>query len=113
MIVLPFEAWWCCLNPRERNTLAALAPFYGINSTYVGRATFDAIVTLTGENSSIEMLEYFMIHYSLRYEDIPCGEDCIIEAVVWTDQFWAAMYLFSLTDAFICLARCKLLTFPL
>lgn len=113
MVVEPFEKWWCCLNPRERNTLAALAPFWAINPTYVGRATFDAIVALTGEASSIKMLEYFMLHYSLEYQLIPCGEDCWIDAVVWVDGFWAALYLFAQTDSFICAKPCTLLTFPL
>ncbi len=88
-------------------------PFYGINPTYVGRATFDAIVALTGEAASINMLAFFLEHYSLRYEQIPCGEDCWIDAVVWMDDFWPLLYLFAQTNAFICSKPCTLLTFPL
>jgi len=112
LIYEPFSAWWCCLNPRERNTLIALVSLWFTNPTYVGRATFDVIVALTGEGSSIKMLEYFMLHYSLQYQDIPCGEDCIIEAVIWTSDFWPALYAFSLTDEFICANPCMNLTFP-
>lgn len=112
MVVEPFESWWCCLNPRERNTLSALVPLWFVNPTYVGRATFDAIAALTGESSSIKMLESFMLTYSLRYELIPCGEDCFIDAVVWTDEFWALLYVFAQTGAFICSKPCTYLTFP-
>ena len=54
-----------------------------------------------------------MLTYSLRYELIPCGEDCFIDAVVWTDEFWPTLYVFAQTDAFICAKPCTFLTFPL
>jgi hypothetical protein len=90
-----------------------LIPIWFTNPTYVGRATFDSICTLTGENSSIKMLEYFMLLYGLHYELIPCGEDCWIDAVVFDFAIWGELYAFAQTDPFICAKRCKLLTFPL
>lgn len=59
------------------------------------------------------MLEYFELHYGLEHVLIPCGEDCVIDAEVFVGDFWPALYVFSLTDGFICTAKCKLLTFPL
>jgi len=109
----PFSAWWCCLHPRERTTLVALNTLWFTNPTYVERTTFDILVGLTGESSSINMLEYFMLHYGLEYQDIPCGEDCVIHAVVFTGGFWFQLYTFSLTDEYICSVPCKILTFPL
>lgn len=111
-MVEPFELWWCCLNPRERNTLVALVISWLTNPTYIGRASFDLIVATTGENSSITMLEYFMLHYGLEYELIPCGEDCFIDAVVFTSGFWAQLAVFSTSGSFICAGRCKNLVFP-
>lgn len=113
MLYQPFSTWWCCLRPQERNTLSVLAAMWFVNPTYVERSVYDALVTLTGENSSIKMLEWFELHYGLQYQDIPCGEDCVIHAVVFVGDFWAAMYTFSQTDQFVCAAPCKLLTFPL
>jgi hypothetical protein len=111
LISQPFSDWWCCLNPRERNTLIVLIGSWFTNPTYIGRATFDALVLVTGESSSILMLEYFMLHYSLEYQLIPCGEDCFIDAVVFIGDLWPALYAFSLTDDFICAEPCIILTF--
>lgn len=112
MIVQPFELWWCCLNPRERNFLISLNIAWFVNPTYIGREAFDALAAAAGESSSIKMLEYFMLHYGLEYYLIPCGEDCLIDAVVFTGSFWFELYRFSQTAGFICAVPCKLLTFP-
>lgn len=113
MIVEPFSAWWCCLRPQERNTLSVLASLWFANPTYVHRDVYLALITLTGEISSIKMLEFFEFHYGLDHQMIPCGEDCVIDAEVFTGDFWPYLYAFSQTDQFICAKPCKLLTFPL
>ncbi len=113
MIAEPFKAWWCCLRPQERQTLSVLAAMWFTNPTYVHRDVYLALIALTGENSSINMLEYFELHYGLEHVLIPCGEDCTIDAEVFTGDFWPYLYAFSLTDDFICSAPCKNLTFPL
>jgi len=110
---IPIDAWWCCLNPRERNSLILLNGAWFTNPTYVGRATYDAMMTVTGENSCILMHDVFRQTYGLHYELIPCGEDCFIDAVIFDGDFWPLLYAFSLTDEFICSIPCKLLTFPL
>lgn len=112
MIVSPFDLWWCCLNPRERQTLTLLVASWFTNPTYIGRASFDILVTVTGEGSSIKMLEYFMLLYGLEYQLIPCGEDCFIDAVVFTSVFWASLAVFSTTDGFICAEPCAVRQYP-
>jgi len=107
----PFKDWWCCLRPQERQTLSVLVAAWFTNPSYIGRATFDALVAVTGLSSSITMLDFFMAHYGLEYQLIPCGEDCFIDAVVFTSDFWAQLYLFSQTDEFICTERCLLLEY--
>ena len=112
MITEPFSAWWCCLNPRERQTLAVLASAWFANPTYIHYDVYVALTTLTGLNSSINMLEYFELHYGLEHVLIPCGEDCVIDAEVFIGDFWSFLYEFSLTDEFICAVPCSYLTFP-
>lgn len=58
------------------------------------------------------MLDFFMALYGLEYFLIPCGEDCFIDAVIFTGDFWPLLAAFSLTSDFICPMPCKLLTFP-
>lgn len=113
MIAEPFSAWWCCLRPQERQTLSVLASLWFTNPTYVHHDVYLALIAVTGENSSIKMLDYFELHYGLEHQLIPCGEDCFIDAEVFIGDFWPFLYAFSLTDQFICAGRCKLLTFPL
>jgi len=109
----PMSAWWCCLRPQERQTLSLLAPMWFINPTYVHHDVYLGIIAVTGEASSIKMLEHFEQQYGLEHQLIPCGEDCFIDAEVFLGDFWPQLYAFSLTDPFICTAKCKLLTFPL
>lgn len=76
------------------------------------RTSFDFAMTVTGLLSSIVMLDFFMQFYGLEYQLIPCGEDCFIDAVVFTGDFWPLMAVFATTDDFICPVPCKFLTFP-
>lgn len=54
-----------------------------------------------------------MLHYGLEYQDIPCGEDCVIEAVAFVGTFWVDLAAFNISDGFDCAKPCTLLTFPL
>lgn len=109
---VPFSDWWCCLNPRERNSIVFCVTNYLVNPTYIGRETFDLAMAVTGESSNILMFEYFMTFYGLEYTLIPCGEDCFIDAVVFVGDFWPLMAAFVLEPEFICAQPCKLLTWP-
>lgn len=113
IVYTPFSAWWCCLNPRERNTLISLNVLWFTAPTYVERTTFDVLVAATGEGASMNMLAWFMLFYGLEYQLIPCGEDCLIDAVVFTGGFWFDLYAFSLTAQYVCSVPCTILTFPL
>jgi len=109
----PMSTWWCCLRPQERDTLTVLAAAWFVNPTYIHRDVYLALIATTGESSSITMLDWFELHYGLEHQEIPCGEDCIIDAEVFLGDFWAQLYTFSQTDDFVCTAPCKNLTFPL
>ena len=78
----------------------------------MARESFDLAVAIAGFSSNIMMLEYFMQFYGLEYQLIPCGEDCFIDAVVFTSSFWVTLAAFTSDPAFICTEPCKLLTFP-
>jgi len=109
---IPFSNWWCCLNPKELNSLVFCGTNYLINPTYIGRETFDAAMAFTGLMASSIELAQFMHFYGLQYELIPCGEDCFIDAVVFIDGFWPMFAVFMGTSDFICPEPCKLLTWP-
>jgi len=113
LIVQPFKLWWCCLNPRESNTIVGTLALFTINPLYIERGAWDAMATLTGELSSIKMLESFMATYSLRYTTVPDGEGGEKEVVIATDEFWLNMFAFALTPDYVCAHPCKILTFPL
>lgn len=113
MIYSPFKEWWCCLNPRESNTIVGTLALFVTNPLYIERLSFDLLTSITGLASSIKMLESFMITYSLRYETISDGDGGEKEVVVATDGFWIAMLAFSFTDDYVCDKPCSYLTFPL
>lgn len=112
MVMTDPKNWWCCLRPEERNTIRALIIAYLINPTYVGTETYNALVAATGLSASTLVLAFFERYYGLHHELIPCGEDCFIDAMVFTDGFWAQMVVFSTTPEFICSAPCPFFTFP-
>lgn len=111
MIYQPFKAWWCCLNPREANSIVGVLALFVTNPLYIDRLVFDALMTVTGENSSIKMLELFMQLYSLEYATIPDGEGGEKEVVIATDTFWVFMLAFSFTDDYVCTSPCKIQAF--
>jgi len=76
------------------------------------QTAFDAAMIVTGLMASSIELAQFMRFYGLEYQLIPCGEDCVIEAVVFVDGFWPLFALFMATSDFICPSPCKLLTWP-
>ncbi len=101
------------MRPQERNALTGLAALWFVNPTYVERSVYLALIAITGEGSSIKMLEWFELHYGLEHQMIPCGEDCFIDAEVFIGDFWPFLYAFSLTSGFFCANPCTILTFPL
>lgn len=76
------------------------------------RTAFEAAMLITGESSNIKMFDFFMAFYGLEYQLIPCGEDCVIDAVVFTGGFWPLLALFAISDGLTCPVQCRLLTFP-
>jgi len=58
------------------------------------------------------MGEWIITHYGLTAGVIIDEEDFPVPVFFFDTDLWAAFYVFSLTDEFICSGRCKLLTFP-
>jgi len=104
-------SWWCCLKPTERAAFALGAASIGTGQTYIYGATFDAVwLTAFGESALIRA-EIFKSSYGLTAGVISCGDDCFIDVYFMDMAYWTEVYLFSLTDAFICVEPCKILTF--
>jgi hypothetical protein len=113
MIVEPFGAWWCCLRTQERELLVLCSAAWFTNPIYIEESIFDAFTVVTGMSASIKMLAYFEAHYSLLRYDIPCGEDCVIHAVAFTDGFWPTLAVFIAENGVGCAKPCTILTFQL
>ena len=111
MIVQPFSAWWCCLNPRERNQLTLLIPSYFANNEYVTQFQYQLYAVVTGLAALTKVNAYFVGHYALTAGTILDDEDLPVAVYFFDDQFWPALLAFSTTDDFICGGQCKLLTF--
>lgn len=103
--------WWCCLKPTERAAFSFGASAIAIGRFYVNRAAFDAIWLSAASESPLERRDAFIFYTGLEPGEIPCGEDCIEEVYLMPPDYWAEVYLFSLTDAFICTQPCKILAF--
>lgn len=113
MLYTPTKAYWCCLNPRERQMITLLIGAFAVNPEYVTQATYTVFTFLTGRAAFILMNAQFLITYGLTEGEI-INEDGLPVPVVFFDlEQWSEFYAFSLTDDFICLAPCKFLTFPL
>jgi len=112
LIVEPFDLWWCCLNPRERNSIVLLIGAWFTNNEYITQFGFTLIAFTTGLASLTLVSEYFIQHYGLTAGIIIDEEGEPVNVYFFDEELWAAFYAFSLTDEFICSEPCKLLTFP-
>jgi hypothetical protein len=111
LIVEPFKAWWCCLNPRERNALQYLVVAYASNPSYIEQSAYSIIAFITGLASLTEVNEFFITHYSLVSGIILDPEGNPISVYYFDGEFWPALLVFSLTGEFFCAAPCKVLVF--
>ena len=105
------EKWWCCLNPVEKTAFTLGAVSVGLGQTYIYGATFDAVWIGAIGSSPAERSAAFITTYGLEAGVISCGEDCEIDVYFMDMGYWGEVYAFSLTDAFVCEAPCKVLTF--
>jgi len=106
------EIWWCCLDPVEQAAFAYGAASVGVGQTYMFAATFDALWLAAVGKSPLEREDIFKVSYGLTPGEISCGEDCFIDVYFLDMEYWTQIYIFSLTDAFICSEPCKERTFP-
>jgi len=113
LIYTPIGDWWCCLNPRERNSLQSLIVFFVTNPVFILRAEYEIVMTATGMNSFIKMKEFFEQFYGLTAGTIEGPEGEPIEVMFFSSGNWLLLAAFALTGGFICSQPCKVLTFPL
>lgn len=111
MLQSPFDLWWCCLNPRERNTIQFLLVAYLSNSEYITETNYIVIATVTGLGSFIKMNEFFIAHYGLTAGVILDEEGLPVSVFFFDTVLWPAFAAFALTDGFICAEPCEQLTY--
>jgi hypothetical protein len=97
------------MPPNEQAGFASGAASVGLGQTYVYKATFDALWLFGSGGSLLIRREIFIRSYNMEAGVISCGEDCEIEVYFLDLTFWAEVYTFSLTDAFICSEPCEIL----
>jgi len=103
--------WWCCLKPTERAVFTAGAYAIGSGLNYITVEAWDILWLSAFGESALERAEIFKHSYGLTEGVIPCGEDCVKPVYFLNMAYWTEVYLFSLTDAFVCTAPCKVLAF--
>jgi len=107
----PPEFWWCCLNPRERNLLMLMLPFFSFAGAYFLKSAWDTYWLTQGLTSASELAEWFEIVYDLTEGTISPDGETVTEVLFFGMTFWPAFYAFSLTDDFICTEECLYLRF--
>jgi len=106
-----FANWWCCLNPRERNALTALLPYFAFAGSYIRQDTFYLYWYALGFAPDNAMVEWFISIYALQAGEIPNGEEPPIPVFFFELVWWSQFYAFSLTDDFLCTEPCRILTY--
>lgn len=111
MIVEPFSAWWCCLNPRERSAITQLTVAFFANEEYITQEGYTFVAFTSGLASFSKLNEYFIQHYGLTSGIILDEEGLPVSVFFFDPELWSALLDFAFTDAYICANPCKLLTF--
>lgn len=109
--MIPFNLWWCCLNPRERNMAIALLPFFLGSGSYVYRSVYDAAWSGTGFSPTGTMSNTFIQQFSLTPGTVSPDGETVIEVLFFGLDFWSQLLAFSLTPDFICSEPCQIVTF--
>lgn len=106
-----FDKWWCCLNPRERNALTALLPYFAFAGSYVRQDVFYTYWLALGFAPDNAMVVWFISIYALIAGTVDDGSGGTIDVFFFDLVWWSQMYTFSLTDGFICAMPCRILTY--
>lgn len=104
--------WWCCLNPREKNTLLGIMPFFTISGSFIEATTFRAICVITGELSNSELFENFINTYLLTHGYIEVPDEPPLEVYYFDTLFYVQLAAFLLTTEAACTEPCGLRPFP-
>lgn len=105
------DLWWCCLNPRERNLVILMLPFFSSTDAYFPRASFDAYWASVGMSGTGAMAMAFINLYALTEGVHPLPGGGEIPVLFYDIGYWTQVLAFSITAAFTCTEPCKVLTF--
>jgi len=111
MLSVPFSDWWCCLNPRERNMVSALIVEWLTNDEFITLESYTILAFTFGLAALTEVNAYFIIHYGLTEGIWIDPDNNPVQVLYFDSTLWPSFYAFSLTDDFVCLEPCELLTF--
>ena len=106
MLSIPFSDWWCCLNPRERNTIKALIVAYLSNPEYVTQFTYLFISVGTGLAGLTQVNQYFINHYGLTDGVIFDIDGNPVPVYFFDTLLWTAFAAFAVSDNFNCTNPC-------
>lgn len=107
---MEFEKYWCCLNERERDILAACIVPIILGTGYIDKVSFDALWVLFGITPDTAMQNSFVDMYALTLTLVEI-EGVPVPVYEGDLTWWALFYAFSLTDPFICIEPCFILRY--
>lgn len=98
----PYDDWWCCLNPRERNAVKLLTTAWFSNNEYITQSAYTVIAFTTGLASLTLVNEYFITHYGLTSGVILDEEDLPVSVFFFDTELWPLLYAFAFTSNYLC-----------
>lgn len=107
----PYDNWWCCLNPRERNAIKLLTAAFFANSEYIKQSDYTVIAFVTGLAGLTQVNQYFLDHYGLTSGIILGTDDEPIAVYFFDTEMWAAFYSFSFSNNYLCTSPCEAFEF--
>lgn len=107
----PYEQWWCCLNPRERDTIKLLTPFWFANHSYIEAFQFTLIAFATGMAGLTLVNQYFLDHYGLTEGIIINEEGDPVNVLFFDPELWPLLYAFAFNENYLCSDPCEAFRF--
>lgn len=111
MLYEPFEQWWCCLNPRERNTIKLLTPVWFANNEYILQSSYFFIAIGTGLAALTLVNAHFIEHYGLTPGTIFDPDGYPIPVFFFDFELWSAIFAFTFTSNYLCDDPCEAFRF--
>lgn len=100
------ELWFCCLNANEKAAFSMGGYAVGAGNWYVRKDLFDAIWLIDINGSILNRKSLFIDYHGMSSGTIPDGDGGEIEVYFLDPEVWYPVYLFTLTDAFLCPDPC-------